>query len=64
MSAKTLVALLRQLARHIEAEDSFEGSFEYHASTRQVGFYEVNAAYRIGNSDGAQGGMMLIQGNR
>lgn len=57
-----LLAVLDDLRAHIEANDSFEGSFEYtfpeQGDPSGDGF-RVRASYRIGNSMG-QGGMRMV----
>jgi hypothetical protein len=64
-----LLSLLDDMRRHIEADDSFEGSIEYgfpwsteHGDPEDdphgVGF-RVRAGYRVGNSMG-QGGFVSV----
>ena len=60
MDVVNLVAMLETIIAHLKADDSYEGSFEYHA-TDTPGEFEVQAAYRVGNRDG-QGGMILVRG--
>jgi hypothetical protein len=64
MKIKTdsLVQLLTDIARRIEAGDSFEGSMRY--TCMEPGLlrdeWEVEAVYRIGNSEG-QGGVTILE---
>lgn len=59
----TLVSLLRMAADAVEKDDSFEGNINYTCMTDQCqrGEFLVNANYRIDNSEG-QGGMVLVEG--
>lgn len=63
LTTEELVALLRHMADSVEARDSFSGMIEYDCMTDrcQPGEYLVKGAYRVGNSQG-QGGMVLIEG--
>ncbi len=57
-TAQQLAAALRDMAACIEASDSFEGSIAYEALPEKDTF-NVEAFYRIGNSEG-QGGCRMI----
>jgi hypothetical protein len=61
MDAETLAAVLHDMAAHVEAGDSFEGSIEYlmPAPGDPECYAMVRASYRIGNTLG-QGGVRLI----
>jgi hypothetical protein len=63
MNTKTLVELLADIAKRVEAGDSFEGSLSYTCMQEHLGpnEWEVQASYRIGNTEG-QGGMRIIKG--
>lgn len=54
-----LVRLLREQADIIEADDSYEGSLSYTFASGKPNHFEVEAALRIGNSNG-QGGMRIV----
>ena len=56
-----LATLLNDIKAGIEAGDSFEGNLEYTCMAKglQRGEWEVRASYRVGNSQG-QGGMIII----
>ena len=60
-SAEELAAILRNMADHVEALDSFEGSIEYLMPDEADPecYAMVRASYRIGNRHG-QGGMRLV----
>jgi len=58
VSTSVLIRHLRIIQDGVGTGDSLEGSFEYHAS-ETPGFWDVTAAYRIGNRDG-QGFVTLI----
>lgn len=59
-----LVLTLRDMANTVERNDSFEGSIQYTCFWEQEALeadeFEVSAFYRVGNSMG-QGGCVLIQ---
>lgn len=57
-----LLSILADISAAIQADDSFEGSLSYTvmAEGLERGEFEVEAVYRIGNSEG-QGGMVLIR---
>lgn len=52
-----LLMLLADITRTVEADDSFEGSIGWIAINRDN--FAVYGAYRVGNSQG-QGGMVLL----
>jgi hypothetical protein len=58
-----LIIVLDDIRAAILADDSFDGSFDYTAGgfdeTQATLTYDVRAAYRIGNSTG-QGGLIVI----
>lgn len=54
-----LVAVLRDMAAHIEEGDSLEGSIEYYARAATTRTFEVKAVYRTGNKEG-QGGSRIV----
>lgn len=58
LTTTQLCGALKDMLDGVAGGDSYEGSIEYHA-THEVGIYEVLAAYRVGNSLG-QGGVVLI----
>jgi hypothetical protein len=53
-----LAKALRSMANSIEQRDSFEGSISYEA-TEKPDLFEVQAFWRVGNSEG-QGGSIMI----
>lgn len=59
-----LLATLKDMQAVIEANDSFEGNISYNCMADNVepgsGNFEVSATYRVGNSLG-QGGVVMIQ---
>lgn len=57
-TAQQLAAALRSMAESIEASDSFEGYLKYEALPEKDTF-NVEAFWRVGNSDG-QGGSHII----
>lgn len=61
LKTTALAAILRDMADRIEAGDSFEGNITYSCMNESCGpdEFEVDAVYRIGNTDG-QGGMRII----
>jgi hypothetical protein len=56
-----VAAVLRDMADHVEAGDSFEGSIEYHMPHPRDPDADamMRASYRIGNLQG-QGGVRII----
>lgn len=58
MPTAEVVELFETIASSIGAHDSFEGSIQYSASD-ESGVFEVTGAFRVGNSEG-QGGMILV----
>jgi hypothetical protein len=56
-----VAAILRDMADHVQAHDSLEGSIEYSMPDSSAGDVEVmvRASYRIGNSMG-QGGVRIV----
>jgi hypothetical protein len=59
MKTEDLLALLADVSRCIQADDSYEGSLVWEATMRPHEF-EVYASYRVGNSMG-QGGVVLVE---
>lgn len=61
-TALELANILRNLAEDIEDGDSFEGSFSYTCMLEGLApqEFEVEAAFRVGNSEG-QGGMVILR---
>ena len=59
MKTEDLLAMLEDVKRCIAADDSYEGSLVWEATMRK-GEFEVYASYRVGNSMG-QGGVVLIE---
>lgn len=58
LSKEQLLAALEDMIERVHADDSFEGRIEYHL--RDDGAFNVEAFWRIGNSEG-QGGARIIQ---
>lgn len=58
ISKATLLNTLKHMFEAIEADDSFEGSIEYSA-TPERHMFEARAFFRVGNSEG-QGGSIII----
>ena len=58
ISKDSLLAALRQIIAHVDADDSFEGSIQY-AATAERDQFEVMAYYRVGNSEGQGGGVAI-----
>jgi hypothetical protein len=58
ISREKLVSLLERLAASVRADDSLEGSLRYRAEGD--GRFEVGCCYRVGNSAG-QGGVVLVE---
>jgi hypothetical protein len=63
MSKEQLIEVLEDMIDVIKADDSFEGSIQYTVMDDDLGpgEFEVGAFYRVGNSIG-QGGAVVIQG--
>jgi len=59
-TAQQLAAALRDMADAIEASDSFEGSIAYEALPEK-NMFNVEAFWRIGNSEGQGGSRMIAQ---
>ena len=61
MSKDDLIATVKDILASIEANDSFEGTINYSCMHPAVNGpeFEVGAMYRVGNSMG-QGGMVVI----
>lgn len=57
MSRERFVSLLGQLVEAVRGDDSYEGSLNYRML--KDGQFEVGCAYRVGNSNG-QGGIVLV----
>lgn len=61
----SLLSVLDDIRAHVEADDSFEGSFEYTMPFDEDmeivpdADFMLRAAYRVGNSQG-QGGMRMV----
>jgi hypothetical protein len=62
ISKAELAAALRDMAARIDADDSFEGRISYSCMEEDCGRgeFEVEAAWRTGNSEG-QGGSIIIE---
>ncbi len=65
ISKEQLHKLLLDIATRVANGDSFEGSISYSCMDErippeQIGSFEVQANFRIGNSEG-QGGTIMIQ---
>jgi hypothetical protein len=62
LNQEELVGLLREMADAVEGGDSYEGSLEYliPSDLDQMDKHEVRAVFRVGNSDGSQGGVRMI----
>lgn len=58
LSKDQLLGVLARMIEAVKADDSFDGSIEYHAEP-EPGVFEVMGSFRIGNSEG-QGGCVLI----
>lgn len=63
MDKQSLLALIDRMRAAIEADDSFEGRFTYQWNDRKDGVdvFNVDTCFRIGNADGGQGGVILVQ---
>ena len=61
MSKDDLINVVKDILSSIEADDSFEGSLNYSCMHPAVNGqeFEVGATYRVGNSEG-QGGMVVL----
>jgi type II secretory pathway component PulF len=53
-----IAAALRSMAETVESGDSFDGSLEYHVRDEDMDF-DVVAMWRVGNSEG-QGGCVML----
>lgn len=62
LSKDELIATLQDMLESVKADDSFEGSIQYTVFDDDLGAdeFEVSAFYRVGNSMG-QGGAVIIQ---
>lgn len=60
-SKESLIAVLEDILARIKADDSFEGSLSYTAMDEGLarGEFNVLANWRVGNSEG-QGGCVMI----
>jgi hypothetical protein len=60
---RELLAILDDIKSSVERDDSFEGSIEYELREPLVlvghGSFAVRASYRVGNSQG-QGGLVMV----
>lgn len=60
-----LLAVIDRMRKAVEEDDSFEGSLSYSAMHEGLerGEFEVGAFFRIGNSEG-QGGSIIVQSDQ
>lgn len=61
LNKQQLLAVLEDMKKSIENDDSMEGSINYSVMSENLkpGEFEVQAAYRVGNSEG-QGSIRIV----
>lgn len=63
VSKEELVATLEEILEGVRRDDSLEGFFEYalpDVDAPEGTDFELRASYRVGNTNGSQGGVRMI----